>query len=617
MSVFRQLRRFYAPYRLTLVLGIASMALLTAVGLFRPFLVQQLIDRVITQGRYDLLPLLSAAVVGVALLRGVFNFGRQYFGELFGQNAVLELRNALYVRLQYLAFSYYDKAQTGNLMSRLTGDVEAFRMFLSFGIIFLCDFGFMIGFGLVAMLAISPELTLVTFAVSPYLAYVSFRFDRQIRPTFSRIRKALSDLTTTIQETISGVRTVKSFAREGYEIEKFQDRNLDYRDRNLDASNLWARYFPLLEMGGNLATALLLWYGGRLVVSGDISLGSLVAFFSLVGYMVWPIRELGWVLNLYSQSVAAGERLIEVLHAPETVTNREGAVALGRARGHVRFENVSFAYDGRHMVLRGIDVDAPPGSTIALIGTTGAGKTSLVSLIPRFYDVSAGRVLVDGHDVRDLELESLRSNVGFVLQETFLFSATVRENIAYGRPDASMEEIIAAARRAQAHDFIMEMPQGYDTVVGERGLGLSGGQKQRIAIARALVVDPPILILDDATSSVDMETEQLIQQALAEVMKGRTTFVIAHRVSTLQQADEILVLDEGRIVERGRHEELLRRGGFYRRVYEIQFRDAAGAGPRPAGEGQEPQGTAGAVHPAGAGGGGTVPILRPAGEGAP
>ncbi|HEX6987949.1 MAG TPA: ABC transporter ATP-binding protein [Bacillota bacterium] len=594
MSVFRQLRPFYAPYRLTLVLGIASMALLTAVGLLRPFLIQQLIDRVIHAGRYDLLPLLSAAVIGVALLRGVFNFGRQYFGELFGQNTVLELRNALYVRLQYLAFGYYDKAQTGNLMSRLTGDVEAFRMFLSFGIIFLCDIGFMIGFGLVAMLAISPKLTLVTFAVSPYLAYVCWRFDRQIRPTFSRIRKALSDLTTTIQETISGVRTVKSFAREVHEIDKFQGRNQDYRDRHLDAANLWARYFPLLELGGNLATALLLWYGGRLVVTGALSLGSLVAFFSLVGYMVWPIRELGWMLNLYSQSVAAGARLVEVLHAPETVADREGAVALGRARGHVRFERVSFAYDGRNPVLEGIDLDAPPGSTIALIGTTGSGKSSLVSLIPRFYDVTRGRVTVDGHDVRDLELASLRRNVGFVLQETFLFSATVRENIAYGRPEASLDEIMAAARRAQAHEFIMAMPQGYDTVVGERGLGLSGGQKQRIAIARALLVDPPILILDDATSSVDMETEERIQEALAEVMRGRTTFVIAHRVSTLQRADEILVLDQGRIVERGRHHELLRRGGFYRRVYDIQFRDVEAGGdgwPR------------------------AVPALRPAGEG--
>ena len=577
MSVFRHLRPYYGPYRLTLVLGIVSMALLTAVGLLRPFLVQQLIDRVITQGRYDLLPLLAAAVIGVALVRGVFNFGRQYFGELFGQNAVLELRNALYVKLQYLGFAYYDKAQTGNLMSRLTGDVEAFRMFLSFGIIYLCDFAFMIGFGLAAMLAISPELTLVTFAVSPYLAYVSYRFDRLVRPTFSRIRKALSDLTTTIQESISGVRTVKSFAREAHEIDKFEQRNLDYRDRNLDASRLWARYFPLLEMGGNLATALLLWYGGRLVAAGEISLGSLVAFFSLVGYMVWPIRELGWILNLYSQSVAAGERLVEVLHAPETVTNRQGAVPLGRARGHVRFEGVSFAYDGQNPVLQDIHLDPPPGSTIALVGTTGAGKSTLVSLIPRFYDVTAGRVLVDGYDVRDLELESLRRNIGFVLQETFLFSASVRENIAYGRPDASMDEIVAAARRAQAHDFIMELPRGYDTVVGERGLGLSGGQKQRIAIARALLMDPPILILDDATASVDMETEQKIQRALAEVMKGRTTFVIAHRISMLQQADEILVLDRGRIVERGRHEELLRRGGFYRRVYDIQFRDAAAA----------------------------------------
>jgi ATP-binding cassette subfamily B multidrug efflux pump len=577
--VFGRLKPFWWPYRRTLYLSIITMGCLTAIGLVRPFLLQQLIDRVITGGRYGLLLPLSLSVIAVAVARGVFNYLRQYCGELFGQKVIYDVRNALYQHLQYVSFKYYDRQSTGDLMSRLTGDVDAFRTFLTEGVTDLSDFFFSYGFGLVAMLTINARLTLVTLVLSPCIAVTVRRFDRLVRPAYSRIREAYSDLSTVVQENLTGIRTVKSFAREPHELEKFGARNDAYARTNVAAQDLQGTYWPLMQLISNLGTVLLLWYGGRMVIAGQLSLGDLVAFFSLVGYLIWPVQELGFLINLMEQASAGGERLIEILEAPRDIADRPRAVAAERIRGHVRFEGVEFAYEHGHPVLQGIDLDAPAGSVIALLGTTGAGKSSLVGLIPRFYDVTAGRVTIDGRDVRDYSLPSLRRAIGVVLGETFLFSASLRENIAFGRMDATDEDIERASRIAQAHAFIAELPDGYDTIVGERGLGLSGGQKQRVALARALVCDPRILILDDATSSVDMETEYEIQQALRQVMAGRTTFVIAHRISSLRRADEILVLDRGRIVERGTHEQLLRTDGLYRAIYEVQFRDRDAVDP--------------------------------------
>lgn len=582
MQVFSKLKRFYMPYIWWGVAGLASMGILTVVGLLRPWLLEQLIDRVIEQRRFEELPWWALGVIGVALVRAVFNFGRQYLGQVFGQNATFDLRNAMYDKLQYLHFKFYDNARTGDLMSRVTADTEAFRQFLSFGFIHLMDITFMTIFSLVVMLSMSVKLTLVTLATMPFLLIVVLRFERVVHPAFTRIREALSSLTTATQENLNGMRTVKSFAREGFEVNKFSSRNQEYVKSNLDASSMWASFFPLIELFSNLAITLLLWYGGSMVLGEELSLGKLVAFFSLIWYWIWPMREIGYQINNMIQAVASGERLLELLEHDRDIADAPDRVHLPEMAGHVRFENVSFRYESPRpgtdevsdqYALRNINLDAPPGSVIALLGTTGSGKSSLINLVPRFYDVTSGQVTVDGTDVRQIDLKDLRSQIGIVLQETFLWSATIKENIAYGRRDATMDEIIAAAKLAQAHNFISETPLGYDTVVGERGMGLSGGQKQRIAIARAILNNPRILLLDDATAAVDMETEHEIQLGLKNLMKGRTTFIIAHRLSSLKHADEILVLEDGEVVERGNHEQLLARNGVYRSVYEIQFKD--------------------------------------------
>ncbi|HLN65556.1 MAG TPA: ABC transporter ATP-binding protein [Symbiobacteriaceae bacterium] len=576
------MKRFYLPYIGWGIGGVISMGLLTLVGLIRPWLLEQLIDRVIQQSRFEELPYWALAVIAVAAVRALFNFGRQYLGQICGQNATFDLRNALYDKMQYLHFKFYDNAKTGDLMSRFTSDVEAFRMFLSFGFIQLMDTFFMTLFSLIVMLSMSVKLTLFTLIAMPFILVVVLRFERVVHPAFTKIRESLSGLTAATQENLNGMRTVKSFAREAFEVDKFSQRNRDYVKTNLAASGLWSSFFPLIELLSNLAITALLWYGGRMVLRDELSLGKLVAFFSLIWYWIWPMREVGYQINNMVQAIASGERLVDLLEQHREIANAPGARTMTEIAGHVRFENVSFRYESPRpgsgewadtYALSDVSLDAAPGSVIALLGTTGSGKSSLVSLIPRFYDVTHGRVTVDGVDVREIDLKDLRTSIGMVLQETFLWSATIKENIAYGRRDATMDEIIAAAKLAQAHDFIMETPLGYSTVVGERGMGLSGGQKQRIAIARAILNNPRILILDDATASVDMETEHEIQLGLQALMQGRTTFIIAHRLSSLKHADEILVMEEGRVRERGTHETLLEQGGIYRQIYDIQFMD--------------------------------------------
>ena len=573
MNTFKRLKEFYWPHKHYFLWSLFFLIILTCITVVYPIILQITIDEVVLGNQYELILYISLIFFGLMIIKGISTFSFQYLSELFGMTSVYHLRNALYEKLQALSFKYYDNAKTGDLMSRMTADVEGFRFFLSAGFAELIRIVILIGVSMSVMFYYSVPLALVTMFAIPFLGIVVYKFDKRVHPAFRNVRKSLGRLNTRIQENISGINTVKSLSREDFEIDRFSTSNEDYRQKYLYTSKLWAKYFPLMEFIGNLAVVSLLGFGGYLVIDEQMALGELVAFFSLVWYILGPIMNLGFVVNMFSQAKASGERLIEILDENEDIEEKENAVDVP-IKGHVTFDNVSLRYvEDDDAALKNISFDAPPGKIIGLIGATGAGKTSITQLITRFYEADEGEVLVDGRPVSDYKLKTLRSHIGFVLQEPFLFSTTIRENIAYGRPDVPDEQIIDAAKRAQAHDFIMSMPKGYDTLLGERGMGLSGGQKQRIAIARALCINPSILVLDDATSAVDMETEFKIQLALKELMKGRTSFIIAHRISSIKHADEILVLENGEIKERGNHDELLAKNGIYRRIYDIQYQD--------------------------------------------
>ncbi|OLS41937.1 ABC transporter ATP-binding protein [Bacillus sp. MRMR6] len=574
MDTFKKLKPYYWPFRKYFVYSIIFLLFLTVITVVYPIILQLTIDEVVLKGNYHWIPYLALGFIFIMILKGAATYIHQYTGDLFGITSVYKLRNTLYEKLQFLSFKYYDNAKTGDLMSRLTADVEGFRFFLSFGFAELIRFLLLIVISCGVMFYYSIPLTIVTLITLPFLAVVVYKFDRAVHPAFREIRESFGKLNTKVQESISGINTVKSLSREDFEIQKFNHSNSDYKDKYLSTSSIWAKYFPLMELIGNISVVLLLGYGGYLVMNESLQPGELVAFYSLLWYIIWPIVNLGFVINLFSQSKASGERLLEVLEAEGDINQKVNLINNERLDGEVEFKHVTLRYKNEPKdALYDVSFRAEKGKVIGLIGATGSGKTSITQLITRFYEPSSGEILMDGKSINQYALHTLRGNVGFVLQESFLFSTTIKENISYGRPDASLERIIDAAKRAQAHDFIMELPEGYDTVLGERGMGLSGGQKQRIAIARAICVDPSILILDDATSAVDMETEMNIQKALNEVMKGRTTFIIAHRISSLKHADEIIVLEDGTITERGKHEELIVKNGPYQRIFEIQFKD--------------------------------------------
>jgi ATP-binding cassette subfamily B protein len=575
MDVLRQLQGFFKERRHYLLFSILCLAIATALGLVYPTLLRRLIDDVIVPRYFEDVPMLALTALGVVILKSFMQFLHGFFGGRLGNFLAYRLRNACYEKLQFLSFRYYDTAKTGDLMSRLTGDLEAIRNFIGFGFAQLLNLLLMLFFGAMVMLTINWQLTLVTLISMPLLTYVALKFESKIHPTFQDMRQALSSLTTAVQENITGVRTVKSFAREAHEVDKFTIRNEYYKRNQLSAADLWSRYFPFMELLASVSVVLLMGVGGYLVIRQSLTLGELVAFFSLIWYIIGPMWSIGFHINNYTQSKASGERVLELLNQPVDVKDETGVIELdsGQVQGHVTFEHVTFAYGNKMPAVVDIHIDAPPGSVIGLLGGTGSGKSTIIQLLMRAYNVNEGSIKLDGLDIRHIKIKDLRSQIASVFQETFLFSSSIRNNISYGISNVSMEEIIRVSKLAKAHDFISELPEGYDTVVGERGLGLSGGQKQRIAIARALLKNPKILVLDDATSAVDMETEHEIQAGFKEVMKGRTTFIIAHRISSLRHADEILVLEEGRVVQRGTHEELTSTPGVYQDVYHIQYAD--------------------------------------------
>lgn len=545
-----------------------------------------LIDDVIVPRTFEDVPIIALTVLGVVILKAGMQFLHGFFGGRLGNFLAYRLRNACYEKLQFLSFRYYDTAKTGDLMSRLTGDLEAIRNFIGFGFAQILNMVLMVVFGAIMMMTMSWQLTLFTLICIPLLAFVALRFESKIHPAFQEMRLALSSLTTAVQENITGVRTVKSFAREPYEVEKFSTRNERYKTNQIHAATLWSRYFPIMEILASVSIVLLLVIGGRMVIQKTLTLGELVAFFSLIWYIIGPMWNLGFHINNYTQSKASGERVLELLNTPVDVEETQDPVIVeaDQVNGHVTFESVTFAYGNKMPAVTDINFDAAPGSVIGFLGGTGSGKSTIIQLLMRAYNVNSGTIKLDGKNIKDIGIRSLRSQIASVFQETFLFSSSIRNNISYGLKNVTMDEIIRAAKLAKAHEFIMEFPDGYDTVVGERGMGLSGGQKQRIAIARALLKNPKILVLDDATSAVDMETEHEIQSGFQEVMRGRTTFIIAHRISSLRHADEILVLDEGRVVQRGKHTELIEVPGPYQDVYKIQYADYIARGKREAGE---------------------------------
>ncbi|RKP56993.1 ABC transporter ATP-binding protein [Cohnella endophytica] len=578
MDIFRALKTYYWQDKGFLWGSVAGLAIATALGLVYPLLLKSLIDDMILPGKYSGVLGLSLSAVGIIFVKAGFQYVHGFSGGRLGNKLAYRLRNACYEKLQKLSFSYYDTAKTGDLMSRLTADIEGIRQFIGFGFAQLLNTGFLLVFGFTMMFFIDWKITLMTFAILPVLGFVAIRFEQNIHPVFRSIRSAVGRLTVRVQENITGVRTVKSFAREPFEINKFVKENVDYRDNHLQLAGVWAKYFPMIEFIANISVAALLLVGGWRVIDGSLSLGDLVALSGMLGLIVAPLWTLGFQINAYTQSKASGERLLELLNQPVAVKNTPNSLVLDdeAVKGHLRYEDVSFRYTNRDdlpSALLGFNLDAPAGSMIGLLGGTGSGKTTAIGLLFRAYDVGEGSITLDGVDVRNIEIETLRREIAIVFQESFLFSTTIKENISYGRPDATTEEIEEAARLAQADGFIRELPLGYDTIVGERGMGLSGGQKQRIAIARALLSKPKILILDDATSALDMETEHEIQLAIRKVMSGRTVFVIAHRISTLRRANEILVLDRGHTIQRGTHDKLVRQPGLYRETYRIQYAD--------------------------------------------
>lgn len=573
MQILLRLAGYLKPYLSIAFLNLLCSLMAIVLGMASPWLQKLVIDQGIIAGQYHLILHLTLLLVGFAAAKGLTNYFVSYLQELIGLKVTVDLRCELYQHLQKLSHSFYDKTQTGELMSRLVSDVEVTRAFLAVALNRLVVIITTITMIFITIWRLDWRLTLLSLVLSPFLLLVALRVHRKLKPVWLSIHKQMASLTTVVQENITGVRVVKSFARENYEAAKFDHENKGALEKHLELAKIWARSFPLMDFLMEASVAIFVWFGAREVIWGRLSLGSFVAFNAYLWALITPLRQLGWVVNMFGQATTAGQRLFEILDTKVEIKDSPEARA-AKIKGKVEFRNVSFAFAGQP-VLRNIELTVPAGSTVGIIGATGAGKSALVNLLARFYEPQEGEILIDDCNIRDFKLESLRSQIAFVPQETFLFSASIRENIAYGRPDASLEDVRRVAEIAQATEFITEFPDGYGTKVGERGVGLSGGQKQRIALARALLLDSPILILDDATSSVDMETELEIQQALRKVIGARTTFIIAQRLSAVKDADQIIVLDHGRITERGTHEELLAKGGYYAKLYNLQFRQAA------------------------------------------
>ena len=564
--------RYLRKYWGTTLGAFLSLLIVTATNLFSPQLLRLVIDQGISAQNLSVILLTSLGLLGVAIVRDSFTFTQGYWSERASQGAAYDMRNAIFTRLEHLSFSYHDKAQTGQLMTRVTNDVETVRAFTGNGILQLLNAVVMLIGSATILLITNWKLALVALLIIPAILGVFLFFLTKIGPRFRIVQQKLGNLNTVLQENLAGVRVVKAFVREPYEQERYRNANNSLLQENLAVVRGTSLTFPLIFFISNLGTLAVIWLGGEQVIGGSLSIGELVAFTSYLSFLLLPVFILGSTITSLSQSAASAHRIFEIIDTPIEVKDKPDAVILPPTQGSVIFEDVSFRYAGSETLsLTDVSFVAEPGQTVAILGRTGSGKSTIINLIPRFYDVTSGSISIDGFDVRDVTLESLRSQIGIVLQESTLFSGTIRENIAYGRSNASEEEVEEAAKAAQAHDFIIGFLEGYTTIVGERGVGLSGGQRQRIAIARALLLNPPLLILDDSTSAVDAETEYRIQQALQHLMANRTSFIIAQRISTVRNAGKILLIDGGHLVAQGTHEVLQQTSCLYCELLESQL----------------------------------------------
>ena len=518
------------------------------------------------------LVVMAALLLGASLFRGLFDFARTYTMDSLAQMVAYDLRNNLYDKLQHLSFAFHDKEHTGNLMSKATADVEAVRRFVMMGMVRSLEVGVRIIALTIMLVFLHWELTLISLVFVPFLVFRATAIQGEFRRIWLRVQEAMGESVTVIQENLSGIHVVKAFAAEEHESKKYERKVRRVRDEHYQSERLQGTNSAWMTLYFTLALGLVMWYGGWEVIRGDLTAKGLTKFLLYLNQLTFPIRVTPFIINSFSRAVSSGQRLFDVLDSRSPVEEKPTARDMGRTDGNVRFDDVSFSYDNHASSLKNIDLSVPSGSVVALLGTPGSGKSTIVNLLPRFYDSTGGRITIDGKDIRDFTLASLRQNVGIVQQDVFLFTDTIKENIGYGAMGASLEDIVRAAKVAQLHEHITSLPDGYDTWVGERGVTLSGGQRQRLSIARTILIDPPVLILDDSTASVDVETERLIHQAMIQVIKGRTTFVIAHRLSTVRDADMILVLKDGEIVEQGTHWELMGQQGIYKDIFELQLR---------------------------------------------
>ncbi len=573
--IWQRLMNYLSKYKAWVIVALIGIIGTNILAIIVPYILRDVVDIGIDQQDSSYMLNAGLLVVGLGFLRGIAAFLGRFFGERLSHYVSYDIRNEIYDKVQRQSFTYHDSAQVGTIITRAISDVNEIQRYFAFGLMDGLNVLLLLAGVIGIMLATSPLLAIIAFTPLVPLALYSSRFVFRVHPRWKKVMDRMQVLSNHIQENALGAEVVRVFAREQYEIKRFHKENQNLYEEQLDFITQWITFLPTSALLAAMSTALVLLFGGLLEAEGmaNITVGLIVTFNAYVLLLAQPLRFVGFIILLTTQAVASGERVFEVLDEIELIENHPRAIRAD-IKGHVRFENVSTRYEGsNHSVLTDINIEAKPGEVVAIIGLTGSGKTSIANLIPRFYDVTAGRVTIDGIDVREIDLHNLRSQIGVVMQQSLLFSATIEDNIAYGNPAATQEQIVAAAKSANAHDFITEFPAGYQTMVGERGVTLSGGQKQRVAIARALLIDPRILILDDATSSVDTHTEHLIQMALEHIMEGRTTFVIAQRMSTILKADQIIVLREGKIIQHGTHETLLADGGLYEEIYKLQLEE--------------------------------------------